>query len=300
MPPFHLISSLTFIRSLPRTFPLAPRPSVPSCRRSSHPRCLHSRASPSPPLRILDVNGPPVRYQTAWQWQQDLCRQLRKDPAASDVLLMLEHQPVYTLGTASNLDYVLFDAHELLPTDDFNEPASGSTQLPDLVRTERGGEVTYHGPGQLVVYPLVNLVRHRKDLHWYLRQLEETVILLLADCGLSGSRRDGLTGVWVGNKKIAAMGLKVSRWVTMHGLALNVNTALEPFQRIVPCGIEEEGLGVTSLQELLAETDVDICEVRKAYVRAFCQVFGPYEPDWFVAAEVDVDGFCAEEVPIAG
>lgn len=243
----------------------------------------------------MSVADAPVRYEEAWNWQHAIAKRLRQNEAEADVLLMLQHSPVYTLGTASKLEYVLFDSEEFqlapVPGESVVKQAAtssrSSSETPELVRTERGGEVTYHGPGQLVVYPILNLNRHKRDLHWYLRQLEETVIVLLErEYGILASRKDGLTGVWVGNEKIAAMGLKVSRWVTMHGLALNVNLELEPFNRIVPCGISEEDLGVTSLQKLLPVENICLVTVRKQYAKSFCDIFGPYG---FVNEDVDTD-----------
>jgi lipoyl(octanoyl) transferase len=242
--------------------------------------------------RVADVRGRPVPYGTAWRWQHALAAQLRADATASDVLLLLEHAPVYTLGTASSPEHVLFHARELRAEeldadarpswDGCGAMADGgssseATLEPTLVRTERGGEVTYHGPGQLVAYPILNLARHRRDLHWYLRSLEETVIVMLRrHYGLNAQRKPGLTGVWVGDAKVCAMGLKVSKWVTMHGLALNVTADLAPFDRIVPCGINN--YGVTSLQ-LLAGDRMAVCmeDARLHFAEAFIEVFGPYD-----------------------
>ncbi|XP_042478583.1 octanoyltransferase LIP2p2, chloroplastic-like isoform X3 [Macadamia integrifolia] len=123
----------------------------------------------------------------------------------------------------------------------------------DVYRTERGGEVTFHGPGQLVMYPILNLRYHKMDLHWYLRALEEVVIRVLSSTfSIKASRLDGFTGVWVGNQKLAAIGIRVSRWITYHGLALNVTTDLTPFQHIVPCGIRNRQVG--SIEGLLQES----------------------------------------------
>ncbi|MCO5581224.1 hypothetical protein L7F22_035102 [Adiantum nelumboides] len=143
--------------------------------------------------------------------------------------------PVYTLGTRSSEEYLLFDK---------DKPPC------DLYRTERGGEVTYHGPGQLVIYPILNLRHFQMDLHWYLRSLEEVVIRALWSAyGIEAARIKGLTGVWVGTEKVAAIGVRVSRWVTYHGLALNVTTDLLPFKKIVPCGIRDYSVG--SVAEIL-------------------------------------------------
>ncbi|KAF3600608.1 hypothetical protein F2Q69_00033110 [Brassica cretica] len=133
------------------------------------------------------------------------------------------------MGTGSSEDYLNFDVKDA--------PF-------DVYRTERGGEVTYHGPGQLVMYPIINLRNHEMDLHWYLRTLEEVVIRVLSSAfSIKASRIDGLTGVWVGNQKVAAIGIRVSKWITYHGLALNVATDLTPFNSIVPCGIRDRQVG---------------------------------------------------------
>lgn len=178
------------------------------------------------------------------------------DRAMRDSLILLQHEPVLTLGTASTVDNILTPL-ERLPF--------------DVVRTTRGGEVTYHGPGQLVAYPILDLQQsHTADLHWYLRTLEQVVIGALGDLGVRAGRVDGLTGVWVGERKLCAIGVKVSRWVTMHGLALNVRTDLADFRHIVPCGVR--GRAVGSLHELVA--DVQVAHARDALVAHFAREFG--------------------------
>jgi lipoyl(octanoyl) transferase len=192
-------------------------------------------------------------YQTAWDLQKQWQQKLIADSYHPDVLLLLEHPPVYTLGTGSNLEFIKF----------------GVDAGYELHRSERGGEVTYHCPGQLVVYPILNLRRHQMDLHWYLRQLEEVVIRVLGDYGLCGERIPGLTGVWLQEKKVAAIGIKVSRWVTMHGLALNVNNDLSGFEQIVPCGIMDRSVG--NLLEFLPT--VSLLEVQERLIEIFCGLF---------------------------
>ncbi|CAL8468759.1 g8299 [Coccomyxa elongata] len=158
------------------------------------------------------------------------------------LLLLVQHPPVYTLGSGSSLNHLGFD------------PASPPHPL---FRTERGGEVTYHGPGQLVVYPIINLRRFQPDLHWYLRSLEEVIIRALAEVsGLTGERIPGLTGVWVHGQKVAAIGVRATKWVTYHGLAINIATDLAPFLHITPCGISDRP--VTSVQRLLGEQAVGL------------------------------------------
>ncbi|KAL3772641.1 hypothetical protein ACHAWO_013186 [Cyclotella atomus] len=156
-----------------------------------------------------------------------------------DSIIMVEHDPVYTLGTASDASFIKGyhasdeNREEVTISDD------GQNPIP-IVRIERGGEVTYHGPGQLVVYPIIDLRGYNQDIHWYMRALEEVIILALDKAGIKGAtREDNLTGVWVSGKKIAALGIKARRWVTMHGLAINVDLkSLQNFEGIVPCGIE--------------------------------------------------------------
>lgn len=183
-----------------------------------------------------------VPYKEAWSWQKSLVRRrhslIDTNEDHSDMLIILQHPPVYTLGTGSLEKYLNFDIQ--------NAPY-------DVYRTERGGEVTYHGPGQIVMYPIVNLRHHKMDLHWYLRSLEEVVIRVLKSTfSIKATRLDGFTGVWVGNQKVAAIGIRVSRWIAYHGLALNVATDMTPFQHIVPCGIRDRQVG--SLSELLGQS----------------------------------------------
>lgn len=169
-----------------------------------------------------------VPYEKAWQWQKNLVNARRHESGLSDALLLMEHQPIYTLGHGAQQEFLKF-----VP----------SAQTPPVLRTERGGEVTYHCPGQLVGYPILDLRRHRPDLHWYLRQLEEVLIKTLAVFDISGQRMAGLTGVWVEGYKVAAIGIKVSRWITMHGFALNICPDLSGFDHIVPCGIANKPVG---------------------------------------------------------
>ena len=195
-----------------------------------------------------------IPYTTAWAWQKDLLQTLRQEPTRPDTLLLLEHPAVYTLGQGSNETFLKF---------------APQPQMPPVVKIERGGEVTYHCPGQLVGYPILNLRRHRPDLHWYLRQLEEVVIQTLAVFDIPGERLAGLTGVWVEGHKVAAIGIKVSRWITMHGFALNVNPDLSGFRHIVPCGIEDKPVG--SLAQF--RPDLTCAQVQGVLENAFTEVF---------------------------
>lgn len=195
-----------------------------------------------------------VPYEQSWEWQRSLLHHKQQNPDAPDWLLLLEHPPVYTLGTGSTTDFLKFDPQ-----------AAGIT----VHRTERGGEVTYHAPGQLVGYPILNLRCYRQDLHWYLRSLEEVIIRAIAPYNLQGKRIEGLTGVWVEGHKVAAIGIKVSRWVTMHGFALNVCPDLSGFRQIVPCGIADRPVG--SLAQWVP--DITLEEMRGAIAQAFSDVF---------------------------
>lgn len=195
-----------------------------------------------------------IDYQTAWIWQKSLQQERSKDSNIADALVILEHPSVYTLGTGSSLDFLKFDHLE--------------TEY-ELYRVERGGEVTYHCPGQLIAYPILNLKYYQQDLHWYLRQLEEVVIQVLALNHLTGERIDGLTGVWVEGRKVAAIGIKVSKWITMHGFALNICPDLSGFERIVPCGIADRSVG--SMAEFIPGINPDL--VRQQVIQVFSDIF---------------------------
>jgi lipoyl(octanoyl) transferase len=166
---------------------------------------------------------------------------------------------VYTFGKKSDADHLLASEKEL------------ETCGIESYSVDRGGDVTYHGPGQIVAYPIVDLNNYSKDIHRYLRNLEETIITALEKFGIKGGREDGFTGVWVGGEKIAAIGIKVSRWITMHGFALNVNTDLSKFRRIIPCGIFHKG--VTSMQNVL-QREMEMGLVRSFLTESFCGIFG--------------------------
>ncbi|HIK14728.1 MAG TPA: lipoyl(octanoyl) transferase LipB [Leptolyngbyaceae cyanobacterium M33_DOE_097] len=201
-------------------------------------------------LKVLGV----VPYQVAWEWQRSLVDILKHNPNEPDTLLLLEHPPVYTLGQGADKKFLKFDPNNSAET---------------VVQIERGGEVTYHCPGQLVGYPILNLHYYRQDLHWYLRQLEEVIIQTVGAFGLQGDRVAGMTGVWIGDAKVAAIGIKVSRWITMHGFALNVCPDLSGFQKIVPCGIADKP--VTSLAQFVP--DITVEAVREQLIQSFADVF---------------------------
>ena len=199
-----------------------------------------------------------VPYAEALALQERLVAQ-RRSGSIPDTLLLLEHPHVITLGTASSTDHVLVDENER------------TERSIELFETGRGGDVTYHGPGQLVGYPILDLNPDRRDLHRYLRDLEEVLIRALATWGVEAYRAEGLTGVWTAGGKVAAIGVRVSSgWITSHGFALNVHTDLSFFRTIVPCGIADRE--VTSIERETGR-ELGLEEVRGAVVRAFAGVF---------------------------
>ncbi len=216
---------------------------------------MFSDTTPQPTRLCEFYNLGLTDYIQAWNWQRSLVESRRSHPSLNDVLIFLEHPPVYTLGTGASLEFLKFDPE--------------TSEVP-VYRIERGGEVTYHCPGQLVGYPILNLRHYRPDLHWYLRQLEEVLIRVLALYGLDGGRIPGLTGVWVEGRKVAAIGIKVSRWITMHGFSLNVCPDLQGFHKIVPCGIADRPVG--SLAEFIPDIQMDL--VREQVATTFAEVFG--------------------------
>jgi lipoyl(octanoyl) transferase len=215
---------------------------------------------PAAPPRTLDVRRLGlIAYADALALQAELVAARRAGEIA-DTLLLLEHPHVITLGSGSHEENVLVSPEE--------RAARGI----ELFATGRGGDVTYHGPGQLVGYPILDLKPDRQDLHSYLRDLEEMLIGVLGEFGLRGSRKEGLTGVWVDDRKLAAIGVRVSSgWITSHGFALNVTTDLSFFGAIVPCGIRDHGVG--SISEEVGRT-VAMTEAEDAVVRQMGRVFG--------------------------
>jgi lipoate-protein ligase B len=198
-------------------------------------------------------------YKWCWDLQQKLL-DLRAANSISDVLLLTEHEPVYTIGRGGDANHLLANDSEL--------QARGV----EVYSIDRGGDVTWHGPGQLVGYPILDLHHHYLDLHRYLRDIEEVIIRTLERFGVEGKRIPEYTGVWVDNDKICAIGIKSSRWITMHGFALNVAPDLSFFDRIIPCGIFEKG--VTSISAVLG-VPVDMEEVMRVLLHEFGTVFGP-------------------------
>ncbi|HVX88413.1 MAG TPA: lipoyl(octanoyl) transferase LipB [Gemmatimonadales bacterium] len=186
----------------------------------------------TPPLVVVDLGR--RGYAPVLELQRALCKARVEGALTDDLLLLVEHDPVMTLGRSTK--------GSSLPI----PPAELTSHGVEVFEIERGGDVTFHGPGQLVGYPIVDLQQLKPDLHWYLRELEGALIDALATLGIPGQRSPGQTGVWVGPRKIASIGVHVKKWVTLHGFALNVTTDLKYFDLIVPCGIE--GVEMTSVE----------------------------------------------------
>ncbi|MBA3921175.1 MAG: lipoyl(octanoyl) transferase LipB [Nostocaceae cyanobacterium] len=209
-----------------------------------------------PPLeRQCWLNDCPglIPYTEALAWQRSLLNERVNNPNLDDVLILLEHPPVYTLKKGGKEEYY----------------KNLDQNKHEVVEIQRGGEVTYHCPGQIVGYPILNLKYHRQDLHWYLRQLETVLIQTLKSYDLPAESIPGLTGVWIEGKKVAAIGIKVKHWITMHGFALNVNPDLTGFQQIIPCGIADKP--VASLTQWLPEITPQ--EIRPKLAQNFAQLF---------------------------
>ena len=184
--------------------------------------CAHPRSA------ILFEPPALVPFEQAWRDQRRWQQRLLEDDAAPEAVWILQHPACYTLGRGASTEHLHFDPSQ--------PPAP-------LHRIDRGGEVTHHRPGQLVAYPVLDLRRHQTDLHWYLRQLEQVLIDVLAQLGLNGQRLPGLTGLWLDNRKVAAIGVGCRRWITQHGLALNVSCDLAGFDQVTPCGLKARSVG---------------------------------------------------------
>lgn len=196
-------------------------------------------------------------YHEAWDIQKQVAEEVIS--GAPGTLLLVEHPPVLTLGASFHSENLLFTREQI---------EAGGVQVHE---TDRGGDVTYHGPGQLVMYPIFDVSRHGKDLHMWLRDLEETQIQLLAGLGIEARRFAPHTGAWVGDEKVAAIGVKIRKWVSLHGIALNCSNDLKEFGLIIPCGISN--YGVTSVSRLLGRT-FSVEEAKPLATRAFESVFG--------------------------
>lgn len=214
-----------------------------------------------------------IDYRLAWDFQEELLQNTMRvkkmqreghEIKSPNYLIFCEHKPVFTLGKSGEIDNLLVTEEEL------------NTRNISFYKINRGGDITYHGPGQLVGYPILDLENFFTDIHQYLRLLEETIILTLAEYGITAGRFPGYTGVWIDadkpgkERKICAMGVRCSRWITMHGWALNVNNSLDNFNLIVPCGIKEKQ--VTSMFQELGK-EVEMTELKKKLYLNFCKQF---------------------------
>lgn len=198
-------------------------------------------------------------YEQALELQRNLARDRISGAIPQDLLLLVEHPPVVTLGRSSKQKHLVASPEFL------------QSKGVELFEVERGGDVTFHGPGQLVGYPIIDLKRHRQDLHWYLRKIEEALINSLDDYGIPGERNTAYTGVWTRGKKIASIGVHARDWVTWHGFALNVSTDLSYFDLIVPCGID--GVVMTSIARELGSDDISMQDVRDRVTARFAAAF---------------------------
>ena len=192
-------------------------------------------------------------YKEVWDLQKQMQQQhIRFE--IEDTLILVEHDPVYTLGKNSNENHLLQSRDESV----------------DVFNIERGGDITFHGPGQLVGYPILDLSNYKKSVSWYMRTLEQIIIDTVYEFGIEAKRIEGLTGVWVGDEKIAALGVRIRRWVTMHGFSINVNTDLTFYDGIIPCGIFDHG--ITSMEQLLCRPQ-DMEKVKKVVRSKFGYYF---------------------------
>lgn len=196
-------------------------------------------------------------YFETWELQKKVHSE-KINGNMDDYLFTVQHNHVYTLGKTGSRDHILISDDEM------------KTKGISYYEIDRGGDITYHGPGQLVAYPVLDLNGYYKDTHRYLRDLEECVILTLNELGIEAHREEEFTGVWAGEEKICAIGIKVSRWITMHGIAFNINTDLEYFDKIIPCGIFHKG--VTSVKKITGK-EADFESIKNKFVANFKKVF---------------------------
>jgi len=237
------------------------------------PRVTMTTITPSSrrAVRLIDLGR--ISYAKAWALQTKLHRAIverkrqrdgQKHPLGErDYLLFCEHHPVYTLGKSGKREHLLWNVQQL------------AERGIEFYAINRGGDITYHGPGQLVVYPIWDLEHFKTDVHWYIRSLEEVIIRTVQEYGLQAKRLKGYTGVWIDGsplRKICAIGVHLSRWVTLHGLAFNVQTNLQHFQGIIPCGIQDQDKTVTSLYEEIKQ-NIPMEVIKKHVQRHFEEVF---------------------------
>jgi lipoyl(octanoyl) transferase len=196
-------------------------------------------------------------YREVWDLQKKLFNRINRQ-GNLNYLIISEHKPIITIGKSGTKAHLLA------------KPASLKKKNIEVVKVDRGGDITFHGPGQIVGYPIMNLTNFKMDIGWYLRSIEQVIMETLTDIGISAHRIKGLTGIWIGNKKICAIGVKITRWVSMHGFALNVSTDLNYFQYIVPCGIKNGG--VTSISEIVGNI-IAPKDVTRYLIKNFEKIF---------------------------
>ena len=217
-------------------------------------------------IKFIDLGK--MDYKEAWDFQEKLFdeivsikkenRKKKSNLKTPNYFLFVEHPHVYTLGKSGDISNLLINEKELK-----NKNAS-------FYKINRGGDITYHGPGQIVGYPIINLNHFKKSVSWYMRSLEKVIIMTLDDYNITAERKDGMTGVWVDDEKICAMGVRLSRWVTMHGFALNLIPKMEYYDSMIPCGIQE--YGITSMSDILSE-DIPKHEVIESLSTNFTKIF---------------------------
>ena len=196
-------------------------------------------------------------YNDTWKLQKKL-QSKRILGEIEDHLLLVEHPPVFTLGKNASKQHIINNLEDV-----------------SIIQTDRGGNITFHGPGQLVCYPILDLNHYKRSITWYMRELEQLIIEVLLEYDIKASRKKGLTGTWVKDKKIAALGVRISRWVTMHGFSLNINPDLNFYKNIIPCGIKE--YGVTSMAKLMGNEVPSMNEIKAKITKHFTKNFVGYK-----------------------
>ena len=192
-------------------------------------------------------------YNDTWKLQKEL-QNKRILGEIEDHLLLVEHPPVFTLGKNASKQHIINKSEDV-----------------SIIQTDRGGNITFHGPGQIVCYPILDLNHYKRSITWYMRKLEQLIIDVLVDYNINASRKKGLTGTWVKDKKIAALGVRISKWVTMHGFSLNINPDLNFYKNIIPCGIKE--YGVTSMAKILGDEVPSMDEIKANITKHFTKNF---------------------------
>ena len=196
-------------------------------------------------------------YKDTWKLQKKL-QSKRILGEIEDHLLLVEHPPVFTLGKNASKQHIINNSEDV-----------------SIIQTDRGGNITFHGPGQLVCYPILDLNHYKRSITWYMRELEQLIIEVLGEYDIKASRKKGLTGTWVKDKKIAALGVRISRWVTMHGFSLNISPDLNFYKNIIPCGIKE--YGVTSMAKIMGNEVPSMDEVKGKMTKHFTKNFVGYK-----------------------